>query len=89
MTSLLLSTKSNCALPTGTLRYIRSDVPENLNCDNIEGHKNMLSYFIENNLIRETKTEALLAIDNVISVKQRKVEVWENIGECFLWKMFI
>lgn len=33
-----------------------------LNCDDIEGHKRVLSYFIENDLIRKTKTGKLYNI---------------------------
>ncbi|MDE6899506.1 MAG: tyrosine-protein phosphatase [Oscillospiraceae bacterium] len=36
MGSLLLSTRNTRALPTGTLRYIRSDVPENLTAAEIQ-----------------------------------------------------
>lgn len=36
MNSLFRSTRNTRALPTGTLRYIRSDVPEHLNDDEIQ-----------------------------------------------------
>lgn len=36
MSSLLQSTKNTRALPTGTMRYIRSDVPENLTRQEIQ-----------------------------------------------------
>lgn len=36
MASLLQSTKNTRALPTGTMRYIRSDVPENLTAEEIQ-----------------------------------------------------
>lgn len=36
MSSLLQSTKNTRALPTGTMRYIRSDVPENLTDEEVQ-----------------------------------------------------
>lgn len=43
MSSLLKSTRNTRALPTGTLRYIRSDIPENLT-------EREIKWLIENNI---------------------------------------
>lgn len=37
MSSLLKSTRNTRALPTGTMRYIRSDAPTNLTEEEIQG----------------------------------------------------
>lgn len=34
-----------------------------LNCDDIEGHKKILSYFIKNNMIRKTKTSDFINLE--------------------------
>lgn len=44
MSSLLQSTKNTRALPTGTMRYIRSDVPENLTDEEVQ-------WLLDNNII--------------------------------------
>lgn len=44
MSSILQSTRNTRALPTGEIRYIRSDVPENLSDKEIR-------WLLENNII--------------------------------------
>ena len=44
MSSLLQSTRNTRALPTGTMRYIRSDAPENLTDKDVQ-------WLLDNNII--------------------------------------
>lgn len=45
-----------------------------LNCDDVEGHKRVLSYFIKNDLIRKTKTGKLYNISFKLDAQTRAGE---------------
>lgn len=49
-----------------------------LNCDDMEGHKKILSYFIENNMISKTKSGRLCNISFKLNSQTRAMKYGDN-----------
>lgn len=49
-----------------------------MNCDDTEGHKKILSYFIKNNMIQRTKTGRLYNISFKLDAQTRAGEYGNN-----------
>ena len=74
MSSLLKSTRNTRALPTGTMRYIRSDVPTNLTDEEIQ-------WLLDNNIttVIDLRSEEEVDIEIIIPHTENISRLLEQI----------